>query len=70
MLDGEEAFAHIDPAGLEIFWGAFLGTPEEILVAGPLAACVDEIRDRRRRARAEAGWIMDTYLLRRVSAHV
>lgn len=65
MLDGEQAFAKIDPVGLDIWWGAYLGAPQEVLVSGPLAEISDEIVRRREAARAENGWIMDTYLLRR-----
>ena len=66
MLDGEQAFAKIAPEGLEIFWGAYLGTPDEILIAGPLAAVSDEIVRIRAAARERHGWIMDIYLLRRI----
>jgi precorrin-6A synthase len=65
MLDGEQAFAKIDPAGLEIWWGAYLGASQQILASGPLGEISDEIVRRREAARAENGWIMDTYLLRR-----
>ncbi|MEV0534796.1 precorrin-6A synthase (deacetylating) [Kitasatospora sp. NPDC050463] len=65
MLDGRAAFTEIDPEGLEIFYGAYLGTPDEILVAGPLAQTAPRIRELRERARERKGWIMDTYLLRR-----
>ena len=65
MLDGEQAFAKIDPAGLDIWWGAYLGAPQEVLASGPLADISDEIVRRREAARAQNGWIMDTYLLRR-----
>ncbi|MFD2265624.1 precorrin-6A synthase (deacetylating) [Lacibacterium aquatile] len=65
MLDGELAFTKIDPTGLEIFWGAHLGTPSEVLVSGDLAAVADEIVEKRARSRAENGWVMDTYLIRR-----
>lgn len=65
MLDGEQAFAKIDPAGLDIWWGAYLGAPQEVLASGPLAEISDEIVRRREAARAQNGWIMDTYLLRR-----
>lgn len=68
MLDGEQAFAKIDPAGLDIWWGAYVGAPEEILAAGPLAEVADEIVLTREAARARNGWIMDTYLLRRRGA--
>lgn len=65
MLDGEQAFAHVDPDGLDIYWGAYLGTGDEILVAGRLGEVRDEIARVRKQAREAKGWIMDTYLLRR-----
>jgi len=65
MLDGEQAFRRIDPAGIEIFWGAYLGMADEILVSGPLGAVAEEIAARREEARRRHGWIMDIYLLRR-----
>jgi precorrin-6A synthase len=65
MLDGRCAFAGLPDTDLDIYWGAYLGTPRQILVAGDLRAVADEIIERRAAARAAAGWIMDTYLLRR-----
>ncbi len=65
MLDGELAFKHVAAAGLEIYWGAYLGTKDEILVAGKLSEVKGEIERIRQLARAEKGWIMDTYLLRK-----
>jgi precorrin-6A synthase len=65
MLDGETAFRQLDGADIDIYWGAYLGTPDEILVSGRLSEVADEIERVRREARAEKGWIMDTYLLRR-----
>lgn len=65
MLDGELAFRRADADALDIFWGAYLGTEDEILIAGPLAEVADEIERTRARARTEKGWIMDTYLLRK-----
>ncbi|MFF2045114.1 precorrin-6A synthase (deacetylating) [Kitasatospora sp. NPDC058170] len=67
MLDGQAAFAGIDPDGVEILYGAYLGTPDEILTAGPLSEAAPRIRDLRDEARARKGWIMDTYLLRRTT---
>jgi precorrin-6A synthase len=64
MLDGDQAFAHV-PGDYDIFWGAYLGTKEEILVSGKLADVKGEIADKRDKARVANGWIMDTYLLRR-----
>jgi precorrin-6A synthase len=68
MLDGECAFKTCAEPDLEIYWGAYLGTPDEILIAGPLREVMDQIETTRRRARAQKGWIMDTYLLRRAQA--
>jgi precorrin-6A synthase len=65
MLDGRSAFAGLPDLDLEIFWGAYLGTPDELLVAGDLQRVKDEIRAQRAEARARKGWIMDIYLLRR-----
>jgi len=65
LLDGARGFAGLDEPDLEIFWGAYLGTEHEILLSGKLADVSDEIEAMRRRARAQHGWIMDTYLLRR-----
>jgi precorrin-6A synthase len=63
MLDGDQAFAHL-PGDYDIFWGAYLGTKEEILISGKLADVKDEIARMRSEARARNGWIMDTSLLR------
>jgi precorrin-6A synthase len=65
MLDGRTAFAGLPDTDLDIYWGAYLGTPDEILVSGDLHEVDDEIQARRTEARARKGWIMDTYLLRR-----
>jgi precorrin-6A synthase len=65
MLDGRTAFADLPDTDLDIYWGAYLGTPRQILVAGDLQTVAPQIVARRTAARAEAGWIMDTYLLRR-----
>jgi precorrin-6A synthase len=65
MLDADCSFATVEPADVEIYWGAYLGTPDELLVAGPLAEVADEIRRVRAEARERKGWIMDTYVLRR-----
>ena len=64
MLDGEPAFDRLDPE-LTIYWGAYLGSPDEILVSGRLGTVAPEIQRRRAEARARHGWIMDTALLRR-----
>lgn len=66
MLDGENAYDGLtDEDDMEIFWGAYLGTPDEILVAGRLKDVAPEIKRVRAEARASNGWIMDCYLMRR-----
>lgn len=65
MLDKGGAFTTLDPAGTHIWWGAYVGMPEEVLIHGPLAKVSRDILATRARLRAEHGWIMDIYLLRR-----
>ncbi|MEG3631166.1 precorrin-6A synthase (deacetylating) [Streptomyces poriticola] len=65
MLDARQAFRHYADQDIDIYWGAYLGTPDEILVSGPLAEAAPRIERLRAEARARKGWIMDTYLLRR-----
>ena len=64
MLDGEQSFKKVENADVEIYWGAYVGTADEILVSGRLADVAGEIEAERAQARAEKGWIMDAYLLR------
>lgn len=66
MLDGQTAFNDADP-DLQIYWGAYLGSPDEILIAGRLGDVAKTIIATRQSARARHGWIMDTYLLRKKS---
>ncbi|WP_433720917.1 precorrin-6A synthase (deacetylating) [Actinoplanes sp. CA-051413] len=68
MLDAHQTFGSVDAANVDIYWGAYLGTEDELLVSGPLAEVSDEIRRVRAEARERHGWIMDTYLLRRRDA--
>lgn len=68
MLDAGGAFATLAPEGITIWWGAFLGMPDEVLRHGPLADMADEIVQTRAQARARHGWIMDIYLMRRGAA--
>ncbi|MCG6115411.1 MAG: precorrin-6A synthase (deacetylating) [Mesorhizobium sp.] len=65
MLDGECSFSHLDPAGLDIWWGAYVGMAQEAIMAGPLRDLAAPIQARRAALRAQHGWIMDIYLLRR-----
>jgi precorrin-6A synthase len=63
MLDRDCAFCRCPPA-TRIWWGAYLGTEHELLVAGTVGEVGDRIVSLRGAARARHGWIMDTYLLR------
>ncbi len=63
MLDGDGAFRECPPS-TRIWWGAYLGTPDEILVSGTVGDVGERIVAVRTEARARHGWIMDTYLLR------
>lgn len=65
MLDARAAFSGVPPDEFDIYWGAYIGTDNEILVSGNLADAGPEIERVRAEARARHGWIMDTYLLRR-----
>lgn len=64
MLDGECSFRHLDPDGLTIWWGAFLGMENEVLCSGPLDQVAEQIVEVRQEARDKHGWIMDIYLLK------
>ena len=65
MLDAQDAYHQVADQETEIYWGAYLGTPDEILISGKLKDVADEIERVRKAARLEHGWIMDTYLLRK-----
>jgi precorrin-6A synthase len=68
MLDGECAFNTVTDDEVEIYWGAYLGTPDEILLSGKLRDTAATIEQTRAAARQRKGWIMDTYLLRKPAA--
>ena len=65
MLDANLAAAELDDPDLHIYWGAYLGTPQEELRSGPLSEVGAEIAETKRELRERYGWIMDTYMLRR-----
>jgi precorrin-6A synthase len=67
MLDGGAAFRSLDPNGLHIWWGAYLGMPHQIIFSGSLTETAAEIVAVRAEARQRHGWIMDCYILKRVS---
>lgn len=65
MLDAGGAFQALDPAGIAIWWGAYLGMAQQALEHGPLAQAAPRILAHRAALRAQHGWIMDIYLLKK-----
>ncbi|OBF20513.1 precorrin-6A synthase (deacetylating) [Mycobacterium kubicae] len=63
MLDADCSFQTCPPDTL-IWWGAYLGTEDELLVSGTVGEVGAHIAALRAEARDQHGWIMDTYLLR------
>ena len=65
MLDAEDTYKRFADQDIDIFWGAYVGMPDEILVSGKLSDVVHDIERMRTDARRANGWIMDSYLMRR-----
>jgi precorrin-6A synthase len=65
MLDAGSSFKSIGDPEMDIYWGAYVGTDDEILVSGKLRERMHDIERIRSEAKAKKGWIMDTYLLRK-----
>jgi precorrin-6A synthase len=63
MLDADCSFRACPPQ-TRIWWGAYLGTPDELLASGTVGEIGERIAEMRAEARRRHGWIMDTYLLR------
>ncbi|TQS46277.1 precorrin-6A synthase (deacetylating) [Cryptosporangium phraense] len=65
MLDAHLACERFRGQGADLYWGAYLGTADEVLIAGPLDEILPHVTEKRARLREAKGWIMDTYLVRR-----
>lgn len=68
LLDGGFAAAEFADTGFadaDVYWGAYLGSPDEVLIAGRLSEVAAEIVATKARLREQHGWIMDSYLVRR-----
>ncbi|WP_197673158.1 SAM-dependent methyltransferase [Pseudomonas oryzae] len=65
MLDAKDSYQRFADQDMHIYWGAYVGTPDEVLVAGKLGEVADDIQRLRAELRERHGWIMDSYLLRR-----
>jgi precorrin-6A synthase len=70
MLDASDTYLRYADQDIEIHRGAYLGTPDEILISGRLPDVASQIASRRAQARRTHGWIMDTYLLRRTRSDI
>lgn len=68
MLDGQCSYEQISQPDAVIYWGAYLGMPQQVLMSGNLNAVKNAITARRAQCRAQQGWIMDIYLLRRTAS--
>jgi len=65
MLDAEDTYKRFADQDIDIYWGAYVGMPDEILLSGKLRDVVHDIERMRADARRANGWIMDSYLMRR-----
>jgi precorrin-6A synthase len=65
MLDAEDAYRQVRDPDTQVYWGAYVGMADELLIAGRLGDVADDIERTRKAARQANGWIMDTYLLRK-----
>jgi len=65
MLDGECSFQTLEMEEYDIWWGAYVGMKQQLLIHGRLNEVAEEIFANRARCRAAHGWIMDIYLLKK-----
>ncbi|MFJ4652809.1 precorrin-6A synthase (deacetylating) [Nocardia sp. NPDC088792] len=65
MLDGDCSFTEVPGDDVYIWWGAYVGMPDEVIVEGPLRVVEQRIVRRRAALRERKGWIMDVYRLSR-----
>lgn len=65
MLDGSLQCTELE-GDWQIWWGANLGAPSEVIASGRLADVLPAIETKRAETKAATGWVMDTYLLRRI----
>jgi precorrin-6A synthase (deacetylating) (EC 2.1.1.152) len=65
LLDSRAAFKRFEDADIDIYWGGYLGTEDEILLSGKLRDIIEDLKRIRIEAKKKKGWLMDTYILRR-----
>jgi precorrin-6A synthase len=64
LLDNYLTYKNFVESDLNIYWGAYLGTDDEVMISGSLKEVVDKIIETRGRLKRQKGWIMETYILR------
>lgn len=64
MLDAGHGWMDVATENTFIYWGAYLGMPQQVLASGLVSDVGGDIAALKDRLRARHGWIMDTYLLR------
>ena len=64
LLDSYSTFKHFKDADIDIYWGGYLGTDDEILLSGKLKDVIEDLKKIRSEAKKKKGWLMDTYILR------
>ena len=65
LLDSFSAFRHFRDTDIDIYWGGYLGTKDEILLSGKLRDIIEDLKKTRSESKRGKGWLMDTYILRR-----
>ncbi len=65
MLDGKCSFQSLREPKLYIYWGAYLGMENEIILEGWVEDVSKKITEIRADARNLNGWIMDSYILQK-----
>jgi len=66
LLDGKCSFKILNFDKFYIWWGAYLGMKNQILIKGLLKDVIKKIIFERGKARKINGWIMDSYLLKKI----
>lgn len=64
MLDAGHGWLDVATEHTVIYWGAYLGMPQQTLAAGRVQDIGEKLAQLKKRLRESNGWIMDTYILR------
>ncbi len=64
LLDNYLTYRNFKDSDLYIYWGAYLGTPQEVLISGKIKDVLEDIIKIRNERKKKNNWIMETYILR------